>query len=110
MAERDRRQFSRIRKRIMLRVNNRPGILLDLSSTGMRVSTSMVPASRSVRIQFQADGTEFDLDGHILWINKRYALQNLKEMGIFIQNRPESYKHYLQKVTGVAASCEKEPQ
>lgn len=99
MAERDRRESNRIRKRIMLRVNNRPGILLDLSQTGMRVSTSMVPVSRNVRIQFHADGAEFDLDGHILWVNKRYALQNLKEMGILIQNRPESYNRYLEKIT-----------
>lgn len=98
MANSDRRGSVRIKKRIMLRVNSRPGILLDLSQAGMRISTSMVPVSRSVRIQFQAGGTEFDLDGYILWINKKYAVQNLKEMGILIQNRPEPYSRYLEQV------------
>ncbi|MDY0297934.1 MAG: PilZ domain-containing protein [Acidobacteriota bacterium] len=88
----------RIRKRIMLRINHRPGILLDLSQTGMRISTAMVPVSRNVRIQFQADDSEFELDGYILWINKRYALQNLKEMGIRIENRPEHFQRYLERI------------
>ena len=98
MGERERRGSSRIRKRIMLRVNDRPGILLDLSRNGMRVSTSMVPVSRNVRIRFTVDGSEFDLDGYILWVNKKYAVQNLKEMGIIIQNKPDLYTNYLDRV------------
>lgn len=98
MGEIERRGSSRIRKRIMLRVNNRPGILLDLSRNGMRVSTSMVPVSPYVRVQFRADGSEFDLEGYILWVNEKYAVQNLKEMGIIIQNKPDLYTHYLDRI------------
>lgn len=82
----------------MARVNERSGMVLDLSLMGLRVSTSMIPVSRKVQISFQAGGNELDLDGEIVWINRKYSVQNLKEMGIAIRNYPEAYWRFLEKL------------
>lgn len=99
MEKGERRKSPRLQKRVMVRINERSGMLLDVSSMGLRVSTSMIPVTRNVQISFRAGGEEVELDGEIIWINKKYSVQNLKEMGIAIYDQPEGYKLFLQKLS-----------
>ena len=98
MENGERRKSPRLEKRIMARVNERSGMILDLSLLGVRVSTSMIPVSRKIQISFQAGGNELDLDGEIVWINRKYSVHNLKEIGIAIRDYPEAYTRFLGKL------------
>jgi hypothetical protein len=98
MAATDRRKNMRLSRRILVTIDNQPGLLLDISRTGIRVSTAMAPERRRVDIRLQADNRFFNLKGYINWINRKYSVQNLKEMGISIEGAEPDYYRFLDKL------------
>ncbi len=57
-----------------------------------------MPATRRVGIKLQADNQIFDLIGTVHWVNRKYSVQNLKEIGLSIEAFEEGYKQFLDRL------------
>lgn len=98
MAEIDRRKNRRLSRRILVKIDNHPGLLLDISRTGIRVSTDITPEKRRVDVKLQADNRIFNLKGYIHRIDRKLSVQNLKELGISIEAAEPEYYRFLDKL------------
>jgi len=52
--ESERRQFQRVQKRIMIKIDDKPGLLLNISRGGMRISSTLEPVKKEVSIKLHA--------------------------------------------------------
>ena len=95
----EKRKVKRIKKRIMVKINNRPAILIDISKGGIKLSSAIVPSKPEVSIEIRDDNQVFNLRGRIRWITRTISFQNLKEIGIIIDDAPEEYHQYVDKLS-----------
>ena len=94
----EKRKFKRVRKKILVTINNKPGIIIDISKAGIKLSTSVVPKTRDVTISLQVDDNSFNLKGNIRWVNRKFPFQNLNEIGVMIEDAPDDYNALLDKL------------
>jgi hypothetical protein len=94
----EKRKSTRVRKRVMLDINNKPAILVDISKNGVRVSTGMPPTTRRVKIIIRVDEQTFDLNGTVRWVKRKVALQKLYDMGLSIEGAPEGFDKFIDKL------------
>ena len=67
----EKRKIKRIKKRIMVKINNRPAILIDISKGGIKLSSAIVPSKPEVNIEIRDNNQVFNLKGRIRWITRR---------------------------------------
>lgn len=94
----DKRKEKRIKKRIMAKVNNKLAILVDISRTGFKVSTAVVPQNRTVDVVLQADNREFNLKGYTCWINQKVIAPRMYDMGISVKEASSEYYEFLDRL------------
>lgn len=94
-TQRERRENRRIKKRIMLKINNELGLLSDISREGIRLSTAKVPSSPGVDIKLKLDEQTFHLKGTIRWQGKERTLSNMQEIGVSIDEAPPEYYRFV---------------
>jgi len=91
----DRRRHKRIKKSMILEINEKPGKLIDISKSGLRVSTSLVKTPRDIDIVLHNNGKNFGLKGMIHWIRRKNPIQNSKEIGVRVKDAPLEYYNFL---------------
>jgi len=98
VKETERRQFPRIQKRIMVKIDDKPGLLLDISRGGMRISSSVDPVNKEVNIKLQAADRIFSVFGEVRWVDRKYSVQNLKDIGVNVIAAEVSFFRYLDRI------------
>ncbi len=94
----EKRRNLRIKKRLLVKINNQTGILVDISRTGFRLSTAAIPGSRDVDIILQADNKTFHIKGCTRWVSRKVAAQTLYDIGIAVEKASEEYHQFLDKL------------
>lgn len=94
----DQRKEKRIKKRIMAKVNNKVGILVDISRTGFKISTAVAPKNRNVDVTLQVDNQTFNLKGYTCWINQKVIAPRMYDMGISLKEACTEYYQFLERV------------
>ena len=83
----------------MIKIDSRPAILMDISKEGIKLSSAIVPTTPEVNIEIKEDNQVFKLKGKVRWITRKVSFQNLKEIGIFIEEAPIEYYQYIDKLS-----------
>lgn len=96
----EKRKDKRFKKRELIRIDNKAGMLLDISEDGLKVALSSLPTQRKISIRLHLGDKEFSLNGTIRWIKKTFSAQGANELGIRIDNPPADYSHALSKIFG----------
>ena len=96
--EQERRQFPRGQKRIMLKIDDKPGLLLNISRGGMRVSSTLEPVGKEVSIKLHAADNVFSVFGEVRWVDHKYSVQNLKDIGINVIAAEVPFFRFLDKI------------
>lgn len=94
----EKRKTRRIRKRVMLKIDGKSAILVDISRTGIRYSTANPPKIRSVSIALRFDERSFNLKGSIRWVKRKVALQKLYDVGASLDDIPELYSQFIDEL------------
>lgn len=94
----DKREFSRKKKRILLQLNGKPAILLDISRKGIKLSTTSAPASRQVDITINYHDQLIQLKGYVRWIRKTLVMQNTRDIGLSITSAPSEFYQFLETI------------
>ena len=92
----ERRKHKRIKKNMILKVNNKPGNVVDISRNGLRLSTVLTKTPRNVDIALKAENQIFNFQGIIQWIrNRKDTQRNKTELGVCVPDPPREYRQYL---------------
>lgn len=76
-------------------VNRNPGKLVDISKSGLRVSTSLAKTTRDIDIVLHNNGKNFGLKGMIHWARRKNPIQNSREIGVCVKEAPLEYYNFL---------------
>jgi len=93
----EKRKTPRIKKRVMLKIDSKSAILVDISRTGIRFSTAAPPKSRQVDIVLHFDEQTFNLKGTVRWVKRKVALQKIYDVGVALDETPEEYGRFIDK-------------
>jgi len=91
----EKRKETRVRKRILSSLENRPALIVDISQGGIQISMSSTPKNQAVAIKLQIGGKTINLTGNIRWINKAMTNQRSSNIGISIQDAPPEFLQLL---------------
>jgi hypothetical protein len=91
----EKRKQRRVKTRQFARINGKLGVLNDMSSHGVQVSTSLIPDKRDVMIDFEVYGEAINLVGLIRWIRRKNSLNSLNQLGVVIKNPPVQYSQFV---------------
>ncbi len=96
--ESERRQFQRVQKRIMIKIDDKPGLLLNISRGGMRISSTLEPVKKEVSIKLHAADNVFSVFGEVRWVDRKYSVQNLKDIGINVIAAEVPFFRFLDRI------------
>lgn len=91
----EKRKETRVKKRILSSLEDRPALIVDISQGGIQISMSTTPKSQEVAIKLQIGGQAINLKGNIRWINKAMINQNSSNIGIAIKDAPPEFLRLL---------------
>lgn len=91
----ERRKHKRIRKNMILKVNNKPGSLIDISRSGLRLSSVLTRTPRQVDIALKADNRIFNIHGDIQWMRNGNETARSTELGVRVLDPPREYRQFL---------------
>ncbi len=91
----DRRKHKRIKKNMVLKVNNKPSTLVDISRDGLRVSTPLSKTPRDIDIALKAENKNLNLQGIIQWVRNQGPRKRSTELGVRIPNPSQEYNQFL---------------
>ncbi len=91
----DRRKYKRIKKNMVLKVNNKPGTLVDISRNGLRVSTPLSQTPRDIDIALKAENKNLNFQGIIQWVRNQGPRNRSTELGVRIPNPSQEYDQFL---------------
>ena len=95
----ERRKHKRIKKSMILRVNNKPGQLIDLSRDGLRLSTAISQTPRDIDIALKTENKRMNLQGSIQWIRNQDQRKRSAELGVRLPDPPQEYHQLLDTLT-----------
>jgi hypothetical protein len=79
-------------------VNSKQAILENISREGIKVKlwADAVPQDQDVEIVFNVGKKSMKLKGVVCWCKRdKYSFQDLKEMGLLLENPPEEYFEFI---------------
>ena len=91
----DRRKHKRIKKNMILKVNNKPGNLIDVSRNGLRLSTAISQTPRDIDIALKSENKNMNIRGIIQWIRNQDQRKRSAELGVSIPDPPQEYQKFL---------------
>jgi len=80
---------------MVLKVNNKPGTLVDISRNGLRVSTPLSQTPRDIDIALKAENKNLNLQGIIQWVRNQGPRNRSTELGVRIPNPSQEYDQFL---------------
>lgn len=94
----ERRRFERVKKRSILRINQKIALLEDISEEGMLVSVQDVPSYPEVSISAGIHGSDFTLEGVIRWKSEQDDFSGLYSIGIELIEPPLKFRKMIKKI------------
>lgn len=93
----ERRKNDRMKKRLSVSIDDKVGIVSNMSSEGMQLIMTALPANREVYIRFQIDDQTFELKGYVRWIRKQLSIYQQYLVGLSITNATYEYYQLIKK-------------
>jgi hypothetical protein len=87
----DMRRDERVRKRGLARVDDKPGIMVDMSRGGIQITVPSLPKMKQVTIRLQLGERVINCLGEIIWVRRTLTPGSPHHMGIAIKSAPPEY-------------------
>jgi hypothetical protein len=92
----DKRREERVKKRVVVKLNDKPSILEDISKNGIKLTAAHIPPSRYVDITIEAGEEKLALRGYIRWIKRQITFHSPKKIGLSLIDVPDEYYTFLE--------------
>lgn len=90
----EQRKYPRVKTRIVAKVNDSQALLENVSKQGikMKLWSEAVPQTPEVEVAFTVGKQRIKINGSVRWCRRaKYSFQDLKEMGLYLENPPQDY-------------------
>ena len=94
----DERKEERKKKRVLLKVGDDKGILVDISKIGLRVAMEKIPSGETVDINLKIKNKPFNLKGTVHWVEIKQTIDEPYEMGISLLNPDEDFEEFVENL------------
>lgn len=94
----DERKEERKKKRVLLKVGDDKGILVDISKIGLRVAMEKIPSGETVDINLKIKNKSFNLKGTVHWVEIKQTIDEPYEMGISLLNPDEDFEEFVENL------------
>lgn len=94
----DERKEERKKKRMLLKVGEDKGILVDISKIGLRVAMEKIPSGETVDINLKIKNKSFDLKGTVHWVEIKQTIDEPYEMGISLLDSNEEFEEFVENL------------
>jgi len=91
----EKRRDKRYKTRQIAKVGGKLGVVNDVSSHGIQISTAFSPKERKIDISFELYGNMIQVIGIIRWIKWNQKLKALNQLGVIIENAPPEFKRFI---------------
>lgn len=94
----NKRREDRKKKRIIIKMNEKPAVLLDISPKGIKLSAAAIPSKRNVNIIIEFEDKKFNLKGYVRWVKRKVSFHSPKDIGLSIEKAPEEFYKFLDSI------------
>jgi len=92
----EKRQAERKQKKLVLKVENDDGKVIDISEKGLRISVQKIPENELVDIKMKIRDKAFHLKGTIHWVEIKQTLdEEPYEIGLSIKNPGDEFLDFV---------------
>jgi hypothetical protein len=99
----DKRLSKRVKTHQLARVCGKIGVVHNLSSRGLEVSTAFLPKTRKIDISFEALGKDIKITGTVQWLRRKSKVRNLNQLGVFVKEAPIQYYQLIDHLSNNSA-------
>lgn len=87
------RHIERVKKKMMVKVEDQNCIMVDMSKVGMRLIMPTLLKKRDITVSLQMNDHPLELDCHVCWIKKEIDVyqQSQYQVGLYIADPPPEY-------------------
>lgn len=96
-SDTERRKYQRVKKRSILRVNDKIALLEGISEQGMLISVLEIPGSPEIKISAKLMNKNFDLTGYIKWKSMLDDFSGLYSIGVELADPTGEFRKMVQK-------------
>lgn len=99
--EKSTRHIERIKKKLIVNVENENCVMVDMSKFGMRLTTPFLLKKRDIIVSFQMENVALELSCHVCWIKKEVNIyrQSQYQVGLYIPEPPVEYIQLVESLT-----------
>ncbi len=87
----EKRKSKRVKTHQLAKICGNTGVVNNVSSRGLLVSTPIMPKNRKIDVTFEADGEQVTVWGTVQWLRRKTTLQRLNFLGVLLKDAPPSY-------------------
>ncbi len=96
-SDTERRKYRRIKKRSILKVNDKIALLEDISEQGMLISVLEIPRSPEIKISAKLMKRSFILTGYIKWRSMLDDFSGLYSIGVELDDPTGEFRKMVKK-------------
>jgi hypothetical protein len=87
------RHIERVKKKMMVKVEDQNCIMVDMSKVGMRLIMPVLLKKRDITVSLQINDQQMELNCRVCWIKKELNVyqQSEYQVGLFIPSPPRDY-------------------
>ncbi|MCK4761224.1 MAG: PilZ domain-containing protein [Candidatus Aminicenantes bacterium] len=102
------RKEERKKKRLLLKIGEDKGMMVDITKMGLRVMLEKFPPGEAVDISFKVNDQAFNLKGTIHWVEIKQTLdQEPYEMGLSLINPGDDFMKFVESLPKEADETDK---
>jgi len=92
----EKREELRKSKRMLLKIEDGNGVLIDISRKGMRISAEKIPEGETVEISFKVNHQDIYLKGTVHWVEiKQTRDEDPYEVGLSIKEPSQEFLQFV---------------
>ena len=91
----EKRKWKRVKTRLLAKIDEKSGILSDVSDNGVQISSNSIPEKKRVSIVFKWGEQTIVLKGMVQWVRRKYSFQNSLQIGCLIEEAPQEFYDFV---------------
>lgn len=87
----DKRENSRFKARLLVKIDEKTAVINDISRTGLNISVPIMPKKRRVNISLEFENMKLEFGALIMWARRKLSYGDKNILGLTIINPNDEY-------------------
>jgi len=94
----EKRSDFRQRTRCFLKIDNKTGVLNDISKTGLNIATPVIPKKRRVKVELDLGEKKIVFSALIMWVRRKITYGDKNIIGLAVLNSSKDFKEFYESI------------